>query len=46
MLINGIYLEGGRWDCEEHCLEDPRPKELYSSLPIMLLLPIPLEEKI
>ena len=46
MLINGIFLEGGRWDSEEHCLADPRPKELYSSLPILLLLPISLEEKI
>lgn len=39
--VYGIYLEGARWDYKKQCLNQPKPKELYSDLPLLQLLPIP-----
>lgn len=38
--IYGIYLEGARWDYKKQVINQPKPKELYSDLPLMHLLPI------
>eukprot|EP00002_Diphylleia_rotans_P006932 TRINITY_DN1638_c0_g1_i1.p1 TRINITY_DN1638_c0_g1~~TRINITY_DN1638_c0_g1_i1.p1 ORF type:complete len:4126 (-),score=976.49 TRINITY_DN1638_c0_g1_i1:597-12974(-) len=37
--INGLYLEGSRWDYENKCLTESKPKELYSLMPVIHLQP-------
>ena len=37
--IRGLYLEGGRWDYAAHVLDESRPKELYTEMPIIWLKP-------
>eukprot|EP00742_Colponemidia_sp_Colp-10_P007220 GILJ01007760.1.p1 GENE.GILJ01007760.1~~GILJ01007760.1.p1 ORF type:complete len:2640 (-),score=434.68 GILJ01007760.1:74-7498(-) len=37
--IHGLYLEGARWDNKRHTLAESRPKELYTSVPLIWLLP-------
>ncbi|KAJ3012302.1 Dynein heavy chain 7, axonemal [Thoreauomyces humboldtii] len=37
--INGIYLEGARWDVEENSIVESHPRVLYDSLPIIWLRP-------
>ena len=39
VYITGIFLEGAKWDNEAHCLTDPKPKELYSEMPLIWLIP-------
>ena len=39
-FIWGLFLEGARWDMKEHKLAESRPKELFTELPIIHLLPI------
>lgn len=39
-FIYGLYLEGARWDMTRHSLVDPMPKELFSKMPVMHLMPI------
>lgn len=38
-LIYGLFLEGCRWDYENHQLTDSRNKELFSDLPMIYLKP-------
>ena len=38
--IYGIFLEGSRWDAKKHYISNPYPKELFSDLPMIQLLPI------
>ena len=40
VLIFGMFLEGARIDSETHLLTESRSKELYTSLPMMHLLPV------
>lgn len=35
----GLYLEGARWDTEEHCLKRSHPKVLIQQLPILNIVP-------
>lgn len=42
--VYGIYLEGIRWDYKKHLITHPRPKELYSDLPLLWLLPCEVKE--
>ena len=37
--IHGLYLEGARWNRRLGSLVDPKPKELFSSMPIIHMLP-------
>ena len=37
--VHGLFIEGARWDFENKTLTDSRPKELYTSLPILHLNP-------
>lgn len=37
--IRGLFLEGARWDPEEQSLNGSRPKQLYTSLPVLHLDP-------
>ena len=34
-----MYLEGCKWDYQDHQLGDSDPKKLFVDLPLMLLLP-------
>ena len=38
--VYGLFLEGARWDPPSQLLQESRPKELYTDLPIIHLLPI------
>lgn len=38
--IYGMFLEGARWGTEIHALTESKPKELYSDLPLIQLLPV------
>ncbi|KYN03638.1 Dynein heavy chain 10, axonemal, partial [Cyphomyrmex costatus] len=37
--VYGLYLEGARWDSEEHCLKRSHPKVLFETLPILTIIP-------
>ncbi|TPX68902.1 hypothetical protein SpCBS45565_g02819 [Spizellomyces sp. 'palustris'] len=37
--INGIFLEGARWDIEENSIVESYPRVLYDALPIIWLKP-------
>jgi dynein heavy chain len=39
IYVYGIYLEGASWNNEKHCITDPKPKELYSEMPLIWLIP-------
>merc|ERR1719387_1517182 len=36
----GPYLEGGRWDLHSQQIEDCRPGELYSRMPVVHFIPV------
>ena len=37
--IYGLFLEGARWSVDDRVLIDPKPKELFSPMPAMHMLP-------
>lgn len=37
--VYGMYLEGARWNSNTHLLDDSRPKQLYTELPMIWFLP-------
>ena len=37
--IRGLFLEGARWDHDAMMLTDCRPKELYTDMAVMWLVP-------
>jgi len=39
-FVVGLYIEGARWCTQTHLLQESRPKELYTSLPVIHLLPV------
>ena len=38
--ITGLFLQGATWSKEKQSLEDPVPKELFSKMPLIHLLPV------
>lgn len=36
-FIHGLTLEGARWDEKTGCLDDSKPKELFSTMPVILI---------
>lgn len=38
--IYGLFLEGARWDTSAFQLAESRPKELYSEMAVIWLLPV------
>ena len=41
VYLCGLAIEGGRWDERAGCLDDPRPRELLSRLPLLVARPMP-----
>ncbi|XP_075130611.1 dynein axonemal heavy chain 3-like [Leptodactylus fuscus] len=39
IYINGLYMEGARWDRDKHMIGESFPKVLYESMPIIWLIP-------
>lgn len=39
--IHGLFLEGARWDPAAFQLAESRPKELYTEMAVIWLLPVP-----
>lgn len=39
--IHGLFLEGARWDPAAFQLVESRPKELYTEMAVIWLLPVP-----
>jgi dynein heavy chain len=39
VYIHGLFLEGARWDMAASSLVDPKPKELFSPMPVIHMLP-------
>lgn len=39
VLINGLWLDGGRWDGQERCLVEPEPGVMLSPLPVVHFRP-------
>ena len=37
--IYGLFVEGARWDSDTFELSESRPKELYTDMPVMWLIP-------
>ncbi|CAM9544257.1 unnamed protein product [Chrysoparadoxa australica] len=37
--IRGLFLEGARWNAETHSIDDSRPKQLYTPMPVVHLSP-------
>ena len=40
-----IFLEGARWDTDNSCLDEPRPMELVSALPVVHFKPVDSKKK-
>ena len=37
--VHGLFLEGARWNQDTHILDESRPKELFTEMPILWLQP-------
>ncbi|XP_046394196.1 dynein axonemal heavy chain 1-like [Ischnura elegans] len=37
--VYGMFLEGARWSAKDHLLQESHPKELYTDMPVVWLLP-------
>ncbi|WZN65433.1 heavy chain of dynein [Chloropicon roscoffensis] len=44
-FVNGMFLEGARWDYDAFQLEDSEPKVLYSEAPMLLVEPVELTKR-
>ncbi len=38
--VYGMFIEGARWDPTHHALNNSKPKELYTELPLIWLVPV------
>lgn len=38
--IRGLFAEGARWDAKEQVLSESRPKELFTDMPPLWLIPV------
>jgi dynein heavy chain len=39
VYVYGMFLEGARWNYETHLLDDSLPKELYTDVPLVHIIP-------
>ena len=42
--MNGMFLEGARWDYDKHLLNESLPKQLHTLFPVLHLMPMPSED--
>ena len=40
VYLRGLFLEGARWDSEIGYLNDSLPKQLYTSMPVLMFVPV------
>ncbi|CAK0818714.1 unnamed protein product [Prorocentrum cordatum] len=45
-FVTGMFLEGARWDSVGNSLEDSKPKEMFTQLPVIICKAGPLLEKV
>ncbi|CAK0903564.1 unnamed protein product [Prorocentrum cordatum] len=45
-FVTGMYLEGARWDSTGNSLEDSKPKEMFTQLPVIICKAGPLMDKV
>lgn len=38
--IEGLYIEGARWNSDRDCLDYQKPKELVTMMPLMQVIPV------
>lgn len=38
--IEGLYIEGARWNGEKDCIDYQKPKELVTEMPLMQIIPV------
>ena len=38
--VYGFYIEGACWNIADHVIDDPRPRELFSEMPVFWLRPV------
>merc|ERR1712151_527281 len=38
--VHGLFMEGARWDLEEDCIAESKPKELYPTMPVMHIIAV------
>jgi len=41
----GPFLDGGRWDIHSQLVEDCRPAEMFSRMPVIQFIPVKIDEK-
>lgn len=44
VYIEGLFIEGAQWNYERKIIENPKPKELFSKLPVIWLKPTERQE--
>jgi len=44
--VSGLFIEGAKWNFSTHVLGDPKNRELYSEMPMILLKPTANKEEI
>lgn len=37
--IHGLYMEGARWNAKSHSVDESNPKELYTEMPVVWMVP-------
>jgi dynein heavy chain len=38
--VQGLYIEGARWNVDEDCLDQQKPKELVNEMPLVQIIPV------
>ncbi|CAE8597984.1 unnamed protein product [Polarella glacialis] len=45
-FVTGMYLEGARWDMASNSLEDSKPKEMFTQMPVIACKAGPVSDKV